>query len=364
MAYSRIRRRRPAAQEEGARAAYAFALALICMVLVIGTSYARRIRDGEPLGLSFVGDWIAAQLASARGSAGIETGGEVSNLDLDMDGDGTLEAAVAVSEAGGTGRIELYKRGSSGSYQLLATVNSGPVSEMQLAVVKEGSREMWARLLVARADYDQSVGAMTRASVVTAYAWDAAAGNLVQVWQATAKSESVFDSSDQIAREAMQPAAAKDARGWVRLASASAYKFAAGAGTGMAASAAQIHMSSAQEVHSYIVDDDAFAPLAKRTVNQVFAWSPKWKCFVLEEAEVGRDSAATYAYPGAPAGASLSPGTKVALLEQERKCVEGLVFSPPYMARVLLNSGVQCFVREDALLAASGGPLTMLGQRF
>lgn len=332
------------------------------MVLVIGTAYARRIRDGEPLGLSALGDWIALQLASARGSVGLETGGEVTNLDLDIDGDGTLEAAVAVAETGGKGRVELYKRGSSGSYQLLATVNSGPVTEMELVVVKDGSREMWSRLLVTRSDYDQSVGAMTRASVVTAYAWDAAAANLVQVWQATARSESVFDSSDQIARDAMQPAAAKAARGWVRLASASAYKFAAGAGSAQA-TAAQIQVSSAQEAHSYIEADDAFAPLSKRTVNQVFTWSSKWKCFILEEAEVGRSGAVTYAYPGAPAGPSLSPGAKLAVLEQERKCVEGLVFRPPYMARVLLSDGTRCFVREDALLAESGGPLTLLGAR-
>ncbi|OPZ65478.1 MAG: hypothetical protein BWY85_00550 [Firmicutes bacterium ADurb.Bin506] len=356
MAYSRIRRRRLEAQEEGARAAYALALALICMVLVIGTAYARRIGDGEPLGLSALGDWIALQLATARGTVGIETGGEVTNLDLDMDGDGTLEAAVAVVDAGGKGRIELYKRGSSGSYQLLATVNSGPVTEMDLVVVKDGSREMWARLLVAKADYDQSVGAMTRASVITAYAWDATASDLVQVWQATTKSESVFDSSDQIVREAMQPALAKTAKGWVRLASASAYKFVEG-------SPARIQVSSAQEAHSYIEADDAFAPLSKRTVNQVFTWSPKWKCFILEEAEVGRSGAITYAYPGAPAGPSLSPGTKLAILEQERKCVEGLVFIPPYMARVLLSDGTRCFVRDDALLTASGGPLTMIGAR-
>ena len=90
--------------DEGSRAASALALALICMCLVIGTSVARRLRDGEPLGLSSFGDWIASRLASAPGSgagaaARSGSGVEVTNLDVDIDGDGKLEAAVAVRDA-------------------------------------------------------------------------------------------------------------------------------------------------------------------------------------------------------------------------------------------------------------------------
>ena len=135
LAYTRIRRRRSEARDEGSRAASALALALICMCLVIGTSVARRLRDGEPLGLSSFGDWIASRLASAPGSgagaaARSGSGVEVTNLDVDIDGDGKLEAAVAVRDARGNGRIELYRRGASGA-QLMAQVDSGPVVELR-----------------------------------------------------------------------------------------------------------------------------------------------------------------------------------------------------------------------------------------
>ena len=38
----------------------------------------------------------------------------MTNLDVDIDGDGKLEAAVAVRDARGNGRIELYRRGAWG----------------------------------------------------------------------------------------------------------------------------------------------------------------------------------------------------------------------------------------------------------
>ena len=41
--------------------------------------------------------------------------------------------------------------------------------------------------------------------------------------------------------------------------------------------------------------------------------------------------------------------------------MEGIVFRPPYLARVLLSDGRCCFVRDDLLLMASEGQVTMLG---
>ena len=370
MAYTRIRRRRSEARDEGSRAASALALALICMCLVIGTSVARRLRDGEPLGLSSFGDWIASRLASAPGSgagaaARAGSGVEVTNLDVDIDGDGKLEAAVAVRDARGNGRIELYRRGASGAYQLMAQVDSGPVVELEAVVLRQDGEEMWSRLMLARAEYDQTVGAMTRAQVLTAYAWDAAAGDLVPVWQMTVASESVFNGDDELARADLQPEMARKVKGWGRLASAAAHRFvgggSGGAVGGVAGAVPHVQVASAQEVHSYIQADDTFVSLAKRTVNQAFVWSQKWKHFILTEAEVGREGATADAYPGAPEGQPLAPGTKVAVLEQERKCVEGIVFRPPYLARVLLSDGRCCFVRDDLLLMASEGQVTMLG---
>ena len=41
--------------------------------------------------------------------------------------------------------------------------------------------------------------------------------------------------------------------------------------------------------------------------------------------------------------------------------MEGIGFRPPYLARVLLSDGRCCFVRDDLLLMASEGQVTMLG---
>ena len=74
---------------------------------------------------------------------------------------------------------------------------------------------MWSRLMLARAEYDQTVGAMTRAQVLTAYAWDAAAGDLVPVWLMTVASESVFNGDDELARADLQPEMGQESQGMV-----------------------------------------------------------------------------------------------------------------------------------------------------
>ena len=155
-------------------------------------------------------------------------------------------------------------------------------------VLRQDGEEMWSRLMLARAEYDQTVGAMTRAQVLTAYAWDAAAGDLVPVWQMTVASESVFNGDDELARADLQPEMARKVKGWVRLASAASHRFVVGGSGGVVGGVAgavpHVQVASAQEVHSYIQADDTFVSLAKRTVNQAFVWSQKWKHFILTEA--------------------------------------------------------------------------------
>jgi len=58
-------------------------------------------------------------------------------------------------------------------------------------------------------------------------------------------------------------------------------------------------------------------------------------------------------YPGADDGLRIDPGTDVAILESERKCVEGLVFGPPFLLRVKLPNGKRCFVSEDSVLTSA-----------
>lgn len=347
LGYARVRRRRPD-PPEARRAAAASALILICAAVVVLTSYARRVADGLPLGLSPFADEIAMRLASSRSGGGEE----VSNFDLDIDGDGTDEAVVALRDGGGDGRMELYRKTSSGSYQLMAAIDSGPVVDVKLAVLDwnnahiggaVAAREpVWRRILVATADYNQSIGAMSRALVNTAYVWDGT--HLVQVWQATVTSESVFDTGDETTRKSMLPSVAAKAQGWMRLASVSEHVFTGG-------SVPQVSVTSTQEVHSYLESDDKFVPLASREVKQVYHWSDKWNAFVIGEAKVGGSGAKGLAFPGSPEGFDIPPGTAVAIMEQERKCAEGLVFNPPYMVRVMLTDGRCCFVEEGHLLA-------------
>lgn len=327
--------------------------------------------------------------------------GPVLSLDIDITNDPGEEVATSHWTSPVEGYLELHGKaqtGGQGGYKLLARVDVGPVVGLEKIVLDCGyesspsqeshrtsdskperaseserttSDSMCATLILAQANYDQSVGAMSKTTVSTAYAWNGR--TLVEVWSATTFSEAVWNLSWGavgnvkanswrwgVARErALRdftssggiPATA--AKGfdlgpgnWVRLASSSTVQFSGGP-------VPSVVMESLHEYHSYSEKDDAFKLISSRKVTQTFCWSDRWKTFVLGEGTIGREGAIGMEYPGADDGLRIDPGTDVAILESERKCVEGLVFGPPFLLRVKLPNGRRCFVSEDSVLTSA-----------
>lgn len=383
------------------RVAVVAILFFICgLVLSLGT-IAEPVQRGSLGGSAYGG----CSLLSTTGSDSTGSSGPVLSIDVDITDDPGDEVATSYWTSPLEGHLELHGKvatGARGGYKLLARVDSGPIVELRKVVLDwdfespqsgedgrtpsggpgslAGSGQtgetapMWATLILAEASYDQSAGAMSQTTVSTAYAWNGR--TLVEVWSATTCSEAVWNLSWGsvesvmanswrwgLARERtlrdlassggdVRATASGGTRGldlgpgnWVRLASSSRVEFVSGR-------VPSVVMKSSHEYHSYNEKDDAFKLMNSREVVQTFCWSDRWNAFVLGEGTVGREGAAGMEYPGASGGATIHPGTDLAILESERKCVEGLVFGPPFLLRVKLPDGSRCFVNEEAVLTS------------
>lgn len=348
-----------------------------------------------------------SRLIPATGSDSTGASGPVLSIDVDITDDPGDEIATSHWTSPLEGYLELHGKmttGARGGYKLLARVDSGPVVELGKVVLDldlkpstggqngrppaESSNSpaesgqtgeaapMWGTLILAQANYDQSAGAMSKTTVSTAYAWNGR--TLVEVWSATTCSEAVWNlswgsvesvmanswrwglSRERALRDFVGPggdvrataAGGGGAKGldlgpgnWVRLASSSSVEFVSGP-------VPSVVMKSLHQYHSYSEKDDAFKLMSSREVAQTFCWSDRWNAFVLGEGTVGREGAIGMQFPGASDGMTIHPGTDLAILESERKCVEGLVFGPPFLLRVKLPDGSRCFVNEEAVLTS------------
>lgn len=296
-------------------------------------------------------------------AASFDQTGPILSLDIDITADPGCEVAASRWTSSLEGVIELYARDgvSSKSYHLLDCVQAGPVVEMSQVVltaavpmgaIGEGTdspgvgrsdRPIWGVLLAAVAEYDQSVGAMSKSKVTTAYAWDGR--KLIEVWSATTQSETVWNL-DWVQPEepaALGRGADAGAGKWVRLVGVAKAEFLDGPKP-------RIVLRSAQKHESYDEKNDVFTTIKSREVAQTFYWSDRWRAFILCEATVGPSGAAGMEYPGAAGGVNIPAGTDLAVLEAEGQCVEGLVFDPPYLLRVRLPDGTRCFVGERSVL--------------
>jgi hypothetical protein len=238
-------------------------------------------------------------------------------------------------------------------------VEAGPVVELSCMTLSKQSeagssaaqngRAVWGTLLVAAAEYDQSVGAMSKSTVTTAYAWDGR--NLVEVWSATTRSEAVWNPAWDVPNDTGVGGAHADAGvgsgDWIRLTSLSKVDFIAGPQAGLRPS---IVLRSSHKHESYDEDADVFTTIKSREVVQTYYWSDKWKAFILSEATVGQGGATGMEHPGAVSRFSIPAGTVVAVLESERQCAEGLVFGPPHLLRVKMPDGRRCFVDDGSVM--------------
>ncbi len=346
------------------RAASAIALLGICAAVLAGNALWWRAEHGYPMGMSLLDSLLGAgrlQAGASVPAAGArEAAGPMLSLDIDITGDPGPEVASSRWTSSQDGVIELYARddasiGSGGrtGYRLLDRVEAGPVVELSQASLARRSgasssaaqvdQSVWGTLLVAVAEYDQSLGAMAKSQVTTAYAW--LGRRLVEVWSATTRSEAVWNSAWDAPRE-LKPGADDAAGGeWARLTSLSAVQFVAGAQP-------SIVLRSSQKHESYSEAKDVFTTIRSRDVVQTYYWSDRWGAFVLSETTVGRDGAIAMAYPRATAAGQfgIPAGTALAVLESQSQCAEGLVFGPPHLLRVKLPDGRRCFVDEGSVV--------------
>ncbi len=370
------------------RAASAAVLFAICtMVLAVNAVWWKTER-GYPMGMSL----FDALPGLGRASAGAATAPNASDgktglmlsVDIDITRDPGSEVASSRWTSSQDGVIELYARdeasaGSGGrsGYRMLDRVEAGPVVELSCATLSQqpeaGSsaaqleRPMWGTLLVAAAEYDQSVGAMSKSKVTTAYAWNGR--NLVEVWSATTRSEAVWN----LAWDAPKETEAGRAHAGSGSGSSSGPGLGAGAGTGAGAGSADwmrltslskvdfvassqagsrpsIVLRSSHKHESYDENIDVFTTIKSREVVQTYYWSDKWSAFILSEAIVGHSGASGMEYPGAVSRFSIPAGTALAVLESERQCAEGLVFDPPHLLRVKMPDGRRCFVDDGSVV--------------
>lgn len=333
-----------ARRDSWTRPASAVALFGICAMVLAANALWQRLEPGYPMG--------AAVPTASSGQVG-----PMLSLDIDITADPGCEVASSRWTSSQEGVIELYARdessSKSGGYRLLDRVQAGPVVELsQVALAPSAEaglpgaqpdKPIWGVLLVAAAEYDQSVGALSRSTVTTAYAWDGR--KLVEVWSATTQSEAVWNLGwGQLGETAVIGRGARLGAGdWVRLTGVSKVEFSAGPRP-------SIMLRSSQKHESYDENNDAFTTIKSREVAQTYYWSDRWSAFILSEAIVGRDGATGMEYPRAAGGFSIAAGTDLAVLEAEGQCVEGLVFSPPHLLRVKLPDGRRCFVGEGSVL--------------
>ena len=196
------------------RAASAGLLFSLCAMVLGANAVWWRMEHGYPMGMSLF-DALPAPGRALAGAAGATAptaadgkAGPMLSLDIDLTADPGSEVVSSRWTSSQDGVIELYARdgsltaaGGRTGYCLLDRVEAGPVVELSCATLLQqpgdGSsavqlgRPMWGTLLVAAAEYDQSVGAMSKSRVTTAYAWDGR--NLVEVWSATTRSEAVWN---------------------------------------------------------------------------------------------------------------------------------------------------------------------------
>ncbi|MEA4883618.1 MAG: hypothetical protein VB144_08185 [Clostridia bacterium] len=331
----------------------------------------------------------------------------VLSIDIDMTSDPGDELVTSRKISSSEGSIELYAasdgggRGTEaqasknavnspssmaqmgkGGYRRLAQVDAGPVVEMAPVILAApgsdgAARPVWGSLILAHAEYDQTMGAMSKSRVSTAYAWNGV--NLAEVWSAATASESVWNTSwGQPSADAMsswawrrvrgetplaQPGAAIGASGsggdgkadssarlgpgnWVRLAGSCRVEFVKG-------SVPVVVLRSFQEYQSYSEKTDSFSTIRSRNVTAAYCWSDRWGSFIRSEGSIGSAGTTGMDYPGAGGGFRIPPGAEAAILELERECPEGLAFPAPYLARIKLRDGRRCFVREDDILASA-----------
>jgi hypothetical protein len=312
------------------------------------------------------------------------------SLEIDITPDPGNEIATTRTVSRYQGYIELHTKTSRG-YRLLGSVESGPVTRLSAVHMRParstegaapgaegGGQELgpiWATLILAEAEYDQSVGALSKATVSTAYAWNGR--QLVEVWSATTRSESVWNTGwseggGDLARSAWRVAAARARPArvpdeatvpatavsapaeWVRVVSRTEVEF-------QGAEVPCIVTRSVQEYQKHVEEEDTFVTVASREVSQRFCWSDRWTAFVLSEGKISREGAVAYEYPGSDVTWTLAPGLDVAVLESERNAVEGLVHDPPYLLRVRTPDGKGCYVNETCVLPhGTGGALGKL----
>lgn len=348
-------RRIPAGHGGLARAASAAALFGICVMVLAVNALWWKMERGYPMGMSLFDAFSAPGRASAGvavPTAGTDKAGPMLSLDIDMTADPGLEVASSQWTSLQDGVIELYARdgaseGASGraGYRLLDRVEAGPVVELSCATLAQQAeasssavhpgRPVWGTLLVAAAEYDQSVGALSKSTVTTAYAWDGR--NLVEVWSATTRSEAVWNLAWDAPEEVEAGGAHAGAGDWIRLTSLSKVDFIAG-------SRPSITLRSSQRHESYDENKDVFTTIKSREVVQTYYWSDRWGAFILSEATVGQGGATGMEHPGTVGRFSIPAGTALAVLESEGQCAEGLVFDPPHLLKVKMPDGRRCFV--------------------
>ncbi len=356
--YAQVRRSR-ARHRSLPRAASAVLLFGICgMVLAVNAVWWKMER-GYPMGMSLF-DALPVPGRASAGAAAAPTAGDgkagpMLSLDIDMTSDPGPEVAGSRWTSSQEGVIELYARddssagaGGRAGYRLLDQVEAGPVVELSCATLwqqpgggsaaVQSGRPVWGTLLVAAAEYDQSVGAMSRSQVTTAYAWDG--HSLVEVWSATTYSEAVWNLAWDAPKEVETGAGAED---WIRLTSLSRLDFVAG-------SRPSIVLRSSQKHESYNENTDVFTTVKSREVVQTYYWSDRWSAFILSEATVGQGGATGMEHPGAVSRFSIPAGTVLAVLESESQCAEGLVLDPPHLLRVKMPDGRRCFVDDGSVV--------------
>ena len=197
--------RRPQARRYGIpRAASAALLFGLCTMVLAVNAVWWKMERGYPMGMSLF-DALPVRGRASAGAAVTSTAsdgkaGPMLSLDIDMTSDPGPEVASSRWISSQDGVIELYARddssagaGGRAGYRLLDQVEAGPVVELSCATLwqqpgggsaaVQSGRPVGGTLLVAAAEYDQSVGAMSRSQVTTAYAWDGY--SLVEVWSAT-----------------------------------------------------------------------------------------------------------------------------------------------------------------------------------
>ena len=380
--HARVRRVR-AHHSSLPRAASAAGLFGICMVVLVANAVWWNVERGYPMGMSLLdalpGLGRASAGAAARATAARETAaptaadgktGLMLSVDIDITQDPGPEVASSRWTSSQDGVIELYARdeasvpsGGRSGYRLLDRVEAGPVVELSCMTLSKQSeagssaaqngRAVWGTLLVAAAEYDQSVGAMSKSTVTTAYAWDGR--NLVEVWSATTRSEAVWNPAWDVPNDTGVGGAQADAGAgsgdWIRLTSLSKVDFIAGPQAGpQAGPRPSIVLRSSHKHESYDEDADVFTTIKSREVVQTYYWSDKWKAFILSEATVGQGGATGMEHPGAVSRFSIPAGTVVAVLESESQCAEGLVFGPPHLLRVKMPDGRRCFVDDGSVM--------------